>query len=77
MAITQDRTDDSAPEGASAAPDGEHGVLHDLLSEHALACYQQNLDEHDLAVLAVERGHRADRSCAAAGRHRSHHPHWR
>jgi hypothetical protein len=58
MAITQDRTDDSPPEGARASPDGEHRVLQDLLGEHALTRHQLNVREHDPAVLAVERGHR-------------------
>ena len=48
-----------APEGARAAPHREHRVLHDLLGEHALTGHQQNVREHDPAVLAVERGHRA------------------
>ena len=58
MAITQDRTDDSPPEGARPAPDSEHCVLHDLLSQHPLTDYQQNLCKHHPAVLTVERGHR-------------------
>jgi hypothetical protein len=57
MAITQDRADDSPPEGAGAAPDGEHRVLHDLLGQHPLTGDQQNLPEHRPAVLAIERGH--------------------
>jgi hypothetical protein len=47
-----------APEGTRAAPDGEHRVLHDLLSQRPFPRHQQNVREHDPAVLAVERGHR-------------------
>jgi hypothetical protein len=47
-----------APEGTRAAPDGEHRVLHELLSQRPFPGHQQNVREHDPAVLAVERGHR-------------------
>jgi hypothetical protein len=46
------------PERARALPDGEHRVLHDLLGEHALTDHQQDVREHNPAVLAVEPGHR-------------------
>ena len=46
------------PEGARPAPDSEHRVLHDLLSQYPVADYQQNLRKHHSAVLTVERGHR-------------------
>jgi hypothetical protein len=59
MAITQERTDDSPRK--EAAPRQTASILSCKISSASARspADQQDLREHDPAVLAVERGHRA------------------